>query len=89
MKLRILIKKINAKLLSSAKYGIGIELTRTVVTMTYEHALQTFRDVMNLKFPSELGGRRTRQQINEISGRGGRGGRGSCGGRNDHGGRGS
>ena len=88
MKLRILIKKINADFLSSAKAGIGIELTRTTVTMTYEQALQMFRDVVNLKFPPELGGKRSRRHINEMSGRGGRNGRGGRGGQGGRGGRG-
>jgi len=56
--------------------------------MTYEQALKTFRDVVNLNFPLELGGRRTRRQINEISGRGGRGGRGGGGRRGSQGERG-
>ena len=60
MKLRVLIKKINADFLSNAKAGIGIELTRPTVTMTYEQVLH----------PPELGGRiRHRRHINEMNGR--------------------
>ena len=51
MKMRILIKKVNADFLASAKAGINIELTRSVVTMTYDQALQAFCNLVNLKFP--------------------------------------
>ena len=60
MKLCILIKKINAKFPSSAKSGIGIELIRTVLTMTYKHTLQNVRDSLNLKLSPVLGGRKPR-----------------------------
>ena len=36
IKLRILIRKIGADFLESTKSGIGIELTRSIITMTYE-----------------------------------------------------
>ena len=81
--------------MSNAKAGISIELTRPVVTMTYEQVVQLFRNVVNTQFPPELGGRiRHRRHINEMNGRGirgrGRGGRrGRCGrGRRGQGGRG-
>ena len=85
MKSRVLIKKINVNFLSNAKAGIGIELTQPVVTMNYEETLQLFRNVINTKFLSELGGRiRHIRDINEMKGRGtrgrGRGGRGVRGG---------
>ena len=77
MKLRILIKKVNTDFLANVKAGISIELTRATITMTYNQALQTFRNEVNTKFPLELGGRnRGRRHINELSQRGGRGGRG-------------
>ena len=89
MKLRILIKKINADFLGSAKAGVNIELTRPNITMTYEQALQMFRNVVNVKFPPDMGGtKRPRRQINETSRRGGRGGRGGRGRGRARGGRG-
>ena len=57
MKLRIFIKKMNADFLGSSKTGINIEFTRSTITMTYKQALQTFRNVVNVKFPLDLGGR--------------------------------
>ena len=68
--------------MSNAKAGISIELTRPVVTMTYEQVVQLFRNVVNTQFPPELGGRiRHRRHINEMNehgtrchGIGGRGG---------------
>ena len=57
MRLRILIKKINADFLANAKAGIGRELTRPTITMTYKHALQTFENEVNTKFLIDLGGR--------------------------------
>ena len=39
MKLRILIKKGGADFLSNTKAGIGIELTRTIITMEYAYAI--------------------------------------------------
>ena len=59
--------------------------------MACEQAFQTFRYAVNLKFPPELGGRRSRRQINEISGCGhksGQGGRGERGGKRGQGNRG-
>ena len=57
MKLRMLIKKIGADFLVTTKSGIGIELTRPTITMTYEQALSSFRNEVNRKFPPNLGGR--------------------------------
>jgi hypothetical protein len=42
MKLRILLTKVMADFLVPAKAGIGIELTRIPMTLTYEQALATF-----------------------------------------------
>ena len=82
MKLRILIKKINADILASTKAGSSIDLTRPVVTMTYKQALQVFRNEVNVKFPMDLDGKnRSRRNINETNQRGGRRGRGGRGGR--------
>ena len=91
MKLRILIKKIGTDFLASTKAGIGIELTRPIITITYEQALSSFRNEVNRKFPPNLGGsNNSRRSIRESNrtGRGTRGGRGGRGGRSDRGGRG-
>ena len=60
MKLRTLIKKVNTDFLANVKAGISLELTRATITMTYNQALQTFRNEVNTKFPLELGGRNSR-----------------------------
>ena len=91
MKLRILIKKIGADFLASTKAGIGIELTRPIITMTYEQALSSFRNEVNRKFPPNLGGSNNpRRSIREFNrtGRGTRGGRSGRGDRSGRGGRG-
>ena len=80
MKLRILIKKVNTAFLANAKGGIGIELTRPIITMTYNQALYTFMNEVNTKFPLDIGGRnRSRRNVNEVNGRGSRGNRGGGG----------
>ena len=84
MKLRILVKKINADFLQSVKAGIQIELTRVPLVMTYERALAAFRNEVNRKFSTETP-TKTRRSVKEANsggksrgGRGrGRGGRGS------------
>ena len=49
--------------------------------MTYDQALQAFRNLVNLKFPLDVGGKnRSRRHINGLYGRG-RGARGGRGGR--------
>jgi hypothetical protein len=73
MKLRILCRKINADFLQTIRTSIGIELTRTPVTMTYDQALTTFRNEVNRKFPpqnSSNAGLRARR-INQLNTRGG------------------
>jgi hypothetical protein len=83
MKLRILLEKVNADFLRDTKAGLNIALTEIPMTMTYERALASFRNQVNLKFPPQMGtaGTRTRRHINEVAGRGGggRGGRGGTG----------
>ena len=69
MKLRVLIKKINADFLQNVKAAMSIELTRTPLMMTYEQALMTFRNEVNRKHPPEISNPRSRR-INEVSGRG-------------------
>jgi hypothetical protein len=87
MKLRILFTKVTADFLVPAKAGIGIELTRIPMTLTYEQALATFRNEVNSKFPPQMSSatRTTRHNINELGqGRG----KGARFGRANHGGRG-
>ena len=54
MKLRILCKNINADFLQNARAGINIELSKIPMTMTYAHALVTFRNEVNRKFPPDM-----------------------------------
>jgi hypothetical protein len=86
MKLRILLTKVTADFLVPAKAGIGIELTRIPMTLTYEQALATFRNEVNRKFPPQMSSAtKARRNINE---RGQGRGRGARFGRANHGGRG-
>ena len=67
MKLRILCKKINADFLQSARAGINIELSKVPMTMTYTHALATFRNEVNRKFPPDMTNNNNRaRRINEA-----------------------
>ena len=88
MKLRTLIKKVNADFLQTIKASIKVEMTNTPMTMTYERALANFRNEVNNKFPSDGATGRTRR-IREAntSNRSGRG-RGRSGRGNGRGGRG-
>ena len=80
--MQILIKKINTDFLASANAGINIELTRSVVTKTYDQALQAFCNLVNLKFLLDVGGRnRLQRHINTLYDRG----RGDRAGREGHG----
>ena len=65
-KLRILMRKIDADFLSQIKTSINLELTRDPVTITYDQALTTFRNEVNLKFPPQVGNTRRTRRINEI-----------------------
>ena len=51
IKLRILIKKINAHFLQETKSTIEVDMTRITTTMTYDIALANFRNHVNSKFP--------------------------------------
>ena len=90
MKLRILLNKIKADFLIHAKAGINIELTKTPMTMTYERALATFRNEVNMRNPpqmSQTASGRERRSLREMTSYDNRGrcrGRG----RGNHGGRG-
>ena len=67
MKLRILCKKINADFLQSARAGINIELSKVPMTMAYTHALATFRNEVNRKFPPDMTNNNNRaRRINEA-----------------------
>jgi hypothetical protein len=86
MKLQILLHKVTADFLVPVKAGIGIELVRIPMTMSYEQALAAFRKEVNRKFPPRMSSTtKTRRHINKVGG--GRG-RGAQFGRADHGGRG-
>ena len=88
MKLRILLNKIKADFLIHAKAGINIELTKTPMTISYERALATFRNEVNMRNPpqmSQAASDRERRSLREMTSYDNRGrGRG----RGNHGGRG-
>ena len=65
-KLRTLIRKVDADFLMQVKSSINIELTRDPVTMTFDRALTTFRNEVNLKFPPQVGNTRRTRRINEM-----------------------
>ena len=65
-KLRILIRKVDADFLKHIKTSINLELTRDPVTITYEQALTTFRNEVNLKFPPQVANARRVRRINEM-----------------------
>ena len=65
-KLRILIRKVDADFLAHTKTSINIELTRDPVTITYDQALTTFRNEVNLKFPPQVANMRRTRRINEM-----------------------
>ena len=80
MKLRILMSKIRADFLQTAKAALNIELSRVPMNLTYEDALATFRNAVNLKHPprGDVINQRVRR-VNEVSGGHGRGGQGRFG----------
>ena len=94
MKIRMLVDKIKADFLTPTKAQLEIELSRVPMSITYEQSLSLFRNMVNQKYPPQMGvvQNRARRHVNEVStgGRGSRGraafGRGGKGGR--HGGRG-
>ena len=96
-KLRILNRKIHADFLHSTKTVINTELARIPMTMTFTHALASYRNAVLEKYPVEISQRNNRnsyRRINQTS-RGGRGrgrsnnnsgrGRGGRGGRGNKG----
>lgn len=78
-KLRILTTKVTADFLNAIKSQIKVELAKTPMTMTYDHALRAFRNEVNSKNPPSLKDpSNIKRRLNEVSGRGrgrGRGGR--------------
>ena len=87
MKLRTLCKKITADFLQSTKSAIQIELARVPMTITYEEALNTFRNQVNLKFPPELSSQHNRNRVRRINETNSRSRSGFRGGRSGRGGR--
>lgn len=86
MKLRLLVNKVKADFLSATKAALSIELAKQPLTMTYELALNTFRNAVRAKYPATMDStqvtRRNIREINRGSGRGrGHGGLGRGGGR--------
>jgi len=68
MKLRKLMEKIHADFLSGIKSSINVELAKIPMTMTYETALNAFRNAVTQKFPPELGGKqRVSRNIQEVN----------------------
>ena len=65
-KIRILIRKVDADFLKSIKITINLELTRNPVTITYDQALTTFRNEVNLKFPPQFGNNNRTGRINQM-----------------------
>jgi hypothetical protein len=75
-----------ADFLMPTKAGIGIDLARIPMTLTYKQALAAFRNEVNRKFPFQMSStiQEARRNINKVGrgrGRGGRFGRGQQGGR--------
>ena len=89
-KLRILNRKINADFLHGTKTVINTELARVPMTMTFAHALASYRNAVLEKHPVEINQRNHRphyRRINQTS-RGGRGRGGRYHNGNGRGGRG-
>jgi hypothetical protein len=89
MKLRILCKKVTADFLSTAKATVQLQLAKDPFTITYDEALASFRNQVNLKNPPELSSQSNRSHTccsSELTTCGGRGrGRFGRGGRRRHG----
>jgi hypothetical protein len=65
-KLCIIIRKVDTDFLMQIKTSINLELTREPVTITYNQALTTFRNEINLNFPHQVGSIRRTCCINEM-----------------------
>ena len=67
MKLHILLDKVNADFLTNIKTGISIDLTKRPMTMTYERAIEAFRNEATRKFPpGATTMNHTRCNINQV-----------------------
>ena len=76
MRLRILCRKVTADFLQNARASIQLELAKDPITITYNEALTSFRNQVNLKYPPELSATSNRnrvRRINEFNTRGSRG----------------
>lgn len=67
MKLRILCKKVTADFLSTAKATVQLQLAKDPITITYDEALASFCNQVNLKYPPELLSQSNRSHICCIS----------------------
>ena len=54
MKLRILMGKVQADFLQQTKAALNIDMARIPMTLTYETAMTTFRNVVNNKYPPSV-----------------------------------
>ena len=70
MKLRILLKKVNADFLQQTKAALKVEMTRIPMIMTYDMALANFRNTVNEKYINNQSPHRTQRNIQEITQRG-------------------
>ena len=70
MKLRILMGKIQADFMQQAKAALMVDMSRVPMTLTYETAMNTFRNVVNNKHPPSVGSDIRTRRINEVSGQG-------------------
>ena len=66
MKLRILCRKVQADFLQNAKAAIQLDLARVPMTLTYDAALASFRNQVNLKFPPEMSAANNRNRTRRI-----------------------
>ena len=85
MRLRTLVRKVKADFLTGVKSSIEVALSAVPLTMTYEQALKTFRDVVTTKYPPEITAPRSTRRIQQNDRRGGRFERGGRGGGRGHG----
>ena len=67
MKLRMILNKIQSDFIFHVKASIGIELTRHLITLSYEKVLATFRNEVHKMFPTQISSVNcTRQSINKM-----------------------
>ena len=71
-------RKINPDFLQATKSSINLELARTPINLSYDDALDAFRNQVNQKYPPELSTSNNKipRRVNEVNSMGGgRGGR--------------